>query len=98
MRHGIGEQLIENNQQPRPLVIGQVAFPRERLSKGLQPRKLQMFRAYRDRAFHLAAEALPWPYTSKTVINREGIGLSIRLATALLIAAAGMSREEAAIA
>ena len=41
MRYGIGEQLIENDQKPRPLAIRQAALVRELDGKGLKPSKLR---------------------------------------------------------
>jgi hypothetical protein len=40
MRYGVGEELIENDQKPRPLVIRQTTLMRELDSKGLQPSEL----------------------------------------------------------
>ena len=40
MRCRIGEELIQNNQNPRPLVIRQTALPRELVGKGLKPSEL----------------------------------------------------------
>ena len=45
MRHGVGEELVENDQKPRPLVIRQTAFVRELVGKGLQPSELIMLAA-----------------------------------------------------
>ena len=42
MRYGVGEELVENDQKPRPLVIRQTAFVRELVGKGLEPRELRM--------------------------------------------------------
>jgi hypothetical protein len=42
MRYGVGEELVENDQKPRPLVIRQTAFVRELVGKGLQPSELIM--------------------------------------------------------
>jgi hypothetical protein len=41
MRYGVGEELIENNQKPRPLVIRQAALVRELDGKGLKPSQLR---------------------------------------------------------
>jgi hypothetical protein len=40
MRYGIGEELIENDQKPRPLVIRQAALLRELDGKSLKPSEL----------------------------------------------------------
>ena len=48
MRYGVGEQLIENDQKPRPLVIRQPASMRELIGEGLQPSELRVLRAQRD--------------------------------------------------
>ena len=45
MRHGVGEEFVENDQKPRPLVIRQTAFVRELVGKGLQPSELIMLAA-----------------------------------------------------
>jgi hypothetical protein len=45
MRCGVGEELVENDQKPRPLVIRQTAFVRELVGKGLQPSELGMLAA-----------------------------------------------------
>ena len=42
MRYGVGEELVENDQKPRPLVIRQTAFVRELVGKGLKLSKLRM--------------------------------------------------------
>jgi hypothetical protein len=42
MRYGVGEELVENDQKPRPLVIRQTAFVRELVGKGLEPPELRM--------------------------------------------------------
>ncbi len=42
MRYGVGEELIENDQKPRPLVIRQTALVRELVGKGLKPGELRM--------------------------------------------------------
>ena len=36
----VSKQLIENDQNPRPLVIRQTALPRELVGKGLKPSEL----------------------------------------------------------
>ena len=41
MRYGVGEELIENDQKPRPLVIRQAALVRELDGKGLKPSELR---------------------------------------------------------
>jgi hypothetical protein len=41
MRYGVGEQLIENDQKSRPLVIRQAALVRELDGKGLKPSELR---------------------------------------------------------
>jgi hypothetical protein len=41
MRYGVGEQLIENDQKPRPLVIRQAALARELDGKGLKLSELR---------------------------------------------------------
>jgi hypothetical protein len=41
MRYDVGEQLIENDQKPRPLVIRQAALVRELDGKGLKPSELR---------------------------------------------------------
>ena len=41
MRHGIGEELIENGQEPRPLVSRQAALVRELFRKGLKAGELR---------------------------------------------------------
>jgi hypothetical protein len=41
MRYGVGEELIENDQQPRPLVIRQARFVGELDGKGLKPSELR---------------------------------------------------------
>jgi hypothetical protein len=45
MRYGVGEELFENDQKPRPLVIGQAAFVRELVGEGLKPNELRMLAA-----------------------------------------------------
>jgi hypothetical protein len=40
MRYGIGKELIENDQKPRPLVIRQAALLRELDGKSLKPSEL----------------------------------------------------------
>jgi hypothetical protein len=42
MRYGVGEEFVENDQKPRPLVIRQSAFVRELVGKGLKPGELGM--------------------------------------------------------
>ena len=42
MRYRVGEELVENHQKPRSLVIRQTAFVRKRLGEGLKPSKLRM--------------------------------------------------------
>jgi hypothetical protein len=42
MRYGVGEELFENDQKPRPLVIRQTAFVRKLVGEGLQPSELLM--------------------------------------------------------
>ena len=42
MRNGVGEEFVENDQKPRPLVIRQTAFVRELVGEGLQPSELRM--------------------------------------------------------
>jgi hypothetical protein len=41
MHYGVREELIENDQKPRPLVIRQAALVRELGRKGLKPSKLR---------------------------------------------------------
>ena len=41
MRYGVGKELIENDQKPRPLVIRQTALVREPVGKGLKPSELR---------------------------------------------------------
>ena len=41
MRYGVGEELIENDQKPRPLAIRQAALLRELDCKGLKPSELR---------------------------------------------------------
>jgi hypothetical protein len=41
MRYGIGEELIENDQKPRPLAVRQTALVRELDGKSLKPRELR---------------------------------------------------------
>ena len=41
MRYGVGEELIEDDQKPRPLVSRQPALVREVDGKGLKPSKLR---------------------------------------------------------
>jgi hypothetical protein len=41
MHYSVGEELIENDQKPRPLVIRQAALVRELGGKGLKPSKLR---------------------------------------------------------
>jgi hypothetical protein len=45
MRYGVGEELVENDQKPRPLVIRQSALVRELVGKGLKPGELRMLAA-----------------------------------------------------
>ena len=45
MRYGVGEELFENDQKPRPLVIGQAASVRELVGEGLKPNELRMLGA-----------------------------------------------------
>ncbi len=45
MRYGVGEELIENDQKPRPLVTRQTALVRELDGKGLKPSELRGFSA-----------------------------------------------------
>jgi hypothetical protein len=52
MRYGVGEELFENDQKPRPLVIRETAFLRELVGKGLQPSELRMRGTERDLRFH----------------------------------------------
>ena len=52
MRYGVGEELFENDQKPRPLVIRETAFLRELVGKGLKPSELRMLAAERDRCSH----------------------------------------------
>jgi hypothetical protein len=40
MRHGIGEELFEDDQKPRPLVRRQAALVRELVRKDLKPGEL----------------------------------------------------------
>jgi hypothetical protein len=42
VRHGVGEELVENDQKPRALVIWQTANERELVDKGLKPSELGM--------------------------------------------------------
>jgi hypothetical protein len=42
VRYGVGEELVEDDQKPRPLVIRQTAFVRELVGKGVQPSELGM--------------------------------------------------------
>jgi hypothetical protein len=42
MRYGVGEELVENEQKVRPLVIRQTAFARERVGEGLKRSELRM--------------------------------------------------------
>ena len=42
MRYGVGEELVENDQKPRPVVIRKGAFERERVGESLKPRELRM--------------------------------------------------------
>jgi hypothetical protein len=48
MRYGVGEELFENDQKPRPLVIRQSTFVRELVAEGLQLGKLRMLGTQRD--------------------------------------------------
>jgi len=52
MRYGVGEELLENDQKPGPLVIRQTAFVRELVGKGLQPSQLRMRGTERDLSSH----------------------------------------------
>ena len=42
MRYGVGEEFVENDQKPRPVVIRQTAFVRELVGNGLKPGELRM--------------------------------------------------------
>ena len=42
VRHGVGEEFVENDQKPRALVIWQTANERELVDKGLKPSELGM--------------------------------------------------------
>ena len=42
MRYDVGEQLFENDQNPRPLVIRQTALARELVGKSLQPSEFRV--------------------------------------------------------
>ena len=42
VRHGVGEELVENDQKPRAFVIRQTANQRELVDKGLKPSELGM--------------------------------------------------------
>jgi hypothetical protein len=42
VRYGVGEELFENDQKPRPVVIRQTAFVRKFVGKGLKPSELPM--------------------------------------------------------
>ena len=48
MRYRVGEELIENDQNPRPLVIRQTALMREPVGKGLKPGELGVLGTQRD--------------------------------------------------
>jgi len=52
MRYGVGEELFENDQKPRPLVIRQAASVRELVGKGLKPSELPVLGTERDRCSH----------------------------------------------
>jgi hypothetical protein len=52
MRHGVGEELFENNQKPRPLVIRQTASVRELVGKGLKSGEVPVLAAEHDRRSH----------------------------------------------
>src|ERR1700739_4545420 len=49
MLYGVGEELIENDQKPRPLVIRQGPLVRELDGKGLKPGELRGVGTQRDR-------------------------------------------------
>ena len=42
VRHGVGEELVENDQKPRALVIRQTANEREFVGEGLKPSEVGM--------------------------------------------------------
>lgn len=78
MRYCVGEELIENDQKPRPLVIRQTASPRELVGKGLKPGELGVLGTQRDcrplhrRLFILLQTSLTISCIKKTVINQGG--------------------------
>ena len=104
MRYRVGEELIENDQNPRPLVIRQTALLRELVGKGLKPGELGVLGTQRDRrSLHRSLLILlPTSLTiscieedrdqprRKKLAGRKKLGLALSLAAALLIARAGV--------
>jgi hypothetical protein len=69
MRYGVGEELLENDQKPGPLVVRQTAFVRELLGKGLQPSELRMRGTERDLRSHRRWSLI---YCSDAVVRFTG--------------------------
>jgi hypothetical protein len=103
MRYGVGEELIENDQKPRPLVIRQIALVRELVGKGLKPGELRGLGTQRDRGSLHRRLLISLPSASrsrvsrrlrssreKELVGRKKFGLVLCLAAALLITAAGV--------
>src|ERR1700730_10580779 len=103
MRHRVGEELIQNDQKPRPLVIRQAPLVRELDGKGLKPGELRGLGTQRDRGSLHRRLLISLPSASrcrvsrrlrstreKELVGRKKFGLVLCLAAALLITAAGV--------
>jgi hypothetical protein len=103
MRYRIGEELIENNQKPRPLVIRQTALMREPIGKGLEPGELRVLGTQRDRGSLHRRLLISLPTGCRSRVSKETLtirekqlpgrkklALALWLAAGLLIATAGV--------
>jgi len=71
MRYRVGEELIENNQEPRPLVVRQAASVRELIGKGLKPSEFRVLGAQRDRRSHQQGLLISLPTACRSRVLRR---------------------------
>jgi hypothetical protein len=71
MGYRIGEELIENDQKPRPLVIRQTAFVREPVGKGLEPGEFRALGAQRDRRSLHRRSLILLPTASRSRVSKR---------------------------
>ena len=103
VRYRVGEELVENDQKPRSLVIRQGASVGELDGKGLEPSEFRVLGTQRDgRSLHRRLLILlPTGHRSrvlkdddqpgrKKLAGRKNLGWALWLAGALLIATAGV--------